>query len=272
MGLSRARLRWARGPALGFILLFFGPSCAPQPALGDHLAVLGPRGFGALLGPVIDAWGREAGLDVHFAEDSPERIARQINGGAQADLFISAEPAWIEELRGDDHLSADAPLELFVDPLVIVTRAQPERPVHAPRDLMWPKPLRTAVPERGWEGAAARAAMEAAGVWAPLEGHRIRVEDGGAAIELLLASGAEAAVVRRTAALSADTAVTATRWPAQADAQTQVQAAVLRTARRPEAAAALATHLAEAPGARRALDALGLHHAAPAPPAPHHAP
>jgi molybdate transport system substrate-binding protein len=272
MGLTRSGRRRGWCPRLSLILLIFGPGCAPQPAIGDHLAVLCPRGFGALLGPVIDAWGREAGLDVHLAEDSPERIARQVNGGAQADLFISAEPSWVEELQRDDHLSGDAPLELFVDPLVIVTRAQPERPVHAPRDLIAPKPLRTAVPERGWEGAAVRRAMEAAGVWAPLEAHSIRVEDGGAAVELLLASGAEAAVVRRTAALSADTAVTATRWPAQAGAEVRVQAAVLRTARRPEAATALAAHLAEAPGARRALDALGLHHAAPEPPVPHHPP
>ncbi len=98
------------------------------------------------------------------------------------------------------------------------------------------------------------------------------MEDGAAAVELLLASGAEAAVVRRTAALSADTAVTATRWPAQVGAEAQVQAAVLRTARRPEDAAALAAFLSEAPEARRALDALGLHHAAPPPPAAHRAP
>ncbi|MFM2248931.1 MAG: hypothetical protein RL071_5006, partial [Pseudomonadota bacterium] len=48
----------------------------------------------------------------------------------------------------------------------------------------------------------------------------------------------------------------------------RVQAAVLRTARRPSEAEALAAHLSGAPGPRRALDTLGLHQAAPTPPAP----
>ena len=248
--------------------LLTASACAPQPAAGDRLSVLCPSGYGALLGPIVNAWGAGVGLEVQLAEDSPERIARQVNGGARADLFISAEPGWLAELQRDDHLGDSPPVELFVDPLVIVTRTQPERPVHAPRDPATPRPLRTAIPPRGWEGAATRRAMEEAGVWAPLAAQGLAVEDGDAAIELLLAAGAEAAVVRRTAALSADTAVTATRWPAGAEVEARVQAAVLRTARRPSEAEALAAHLSGAPGPRRALDTLGLHQAAPTPPAP----
>ena len=238
--------------------------CAPQPTAHDRLTVLCPTGVGDLLAPAIQSWGTRNGIAVHIVEDEAERIARQVNGGAQADLFVSAEPVWLAQLDRDDHLAPGPKPTLFIDPLVIATRTQPARPVHSPADLVHPSPLRVAVAQQGWEGNAAQRAL--AEVKAP-DGRGpqlILVDHGEAAMRRVLAGDADAALVRQTAALSGEAEVSATKWSSNPSEAIEVQAAVLRGGRHAEAAAALCSHLADAPEARARLGSLGLHLPPPA--------
>jgi molybdate transport system substrate-binding protein len=48
---------------------------------------------------VGDAWGRSAGVRVTYLFDSSDTLARQIREGAPADLFVSADPTWVAELK-----------------------------------------------------------------------------------------------------------------------------------------------------------------------------
>ena len=49
-----------------------------------------------------DGWGRSAGAKVEYRFESSDMLARQIREGAQADLFLSADPKWIAELKPID--------------------------------------------------------------------------------------------------------------------------------------------------------------------------
>ena len=51
---------------------------------------------------VGDAWARDAGARVEYRFDSSDTLARQIREGAPCDLFLSADPALIAELRPID--------------------------------------------------------------------------------------------------------------------------------------------------------------------------
>lgn len=48
---------------------------------------------------VGDAWGKGAGVKVEYRFESSDTLARQIQEGAPADLFLSADPKWVREVN-----------------------------------------------------------------------------------------------------------------------------------------------------------------------------
>ncbi len=49
-----------------------------------------------------DAWARSAGAKVEYRFESSDTLARQIREGAPADLFLSADPKWVAEVKPID--------------------------------------------------------------------------------------------------------------------------------------------------------------------------
>ena len=235
-----------------------GLGCAPERHREPRLALLCPTGMAGLLTPLTDAWSATRGMRVQLAEESPERITRQVNGGAPGDLYLSAEPRWLAELTHDEHVLAGESWPLFDDPLVIATRAQPERPVRLPMDLARPHPLHVALPSRGWAARAGRLALQQTGLWTSLREQSLPVDDGPAAIAALVSGKADAAILRRSEAVSASTALTITDWPRGECTSARVELAMLRTAPHRTEALDLAHYLTEDPAVRLGLQAAGL--------------
>ncbi len=46
-----------------------------------------------------DGWGRSKGAKVEYRFESSDTLARQIREGAPADLFLSADPKWVAEVK-----------------------------------------------------------------------------------------------------------------------------------------------------------------------------
>lgn len=256
----------SRPPRVAPLLLALALGCAPERHREPRVALLCPSGTAGLLAPLTEAWTESTGMKVQLAEDSPERITRQVNGGAPGDLYLSAEPRWLAELIADEHVYPTEVWPLFDDRLVIATRAQPERPVRHPLDLARPHPLRVALPSRGWAAAAGRGALTEVGLWSALGGHLSPAADGHGALAAVISGKAEAAIVRRSEAVGANTALTITDWPHGAATTARVELGVLRTAPHRAEALDLARHLTESPEVQAALQGLGLGLRAPTPP------
>lgn len=245
------------------LMLLVAAACAPERHREPRVALLCPSGMAGLLAPLTEAWTERSGMKVQLAEDSPERITRQVNGGAPGDLYISAEPRWLTDLITDGHVNPSETWPLFDDPLVIVTRAQPERPVRHPIDLARPNPLRVALPEGGWTGRVGRAALSEAGLWSGVREHLSQPADGPSAIAALVSGRTEAAILRRSEAVGATTTLTITDWPHSPTTRARVDLALLRTAPHRAEALELARYLTESPEAQAALQAAGLGLSAP---------
>jgi len=70
-----------------------GASCAPRPA---RLVLLCASSLGPLAQELADEFGRRAGCEVQLRLAASSTLARQLQQGLQADVFLSASPEWAE--------------------------------------------------------------------------------------------------------------------------------------------------------------------------------
>jgi hypothetical protein len=179
--------------------------CGKQTPTPATLSVMSPPAVGDLLAPLLIRFGDEHAQVVSLATDEAERLHRQANGGAPADLFVEEEPPWLDLLAHDGHVAPNQICTIFVDPLVFVTRTNPVRPVYRPDDISPNMVL-----------AVSRTLTEEnpAGDSEPLGrlglGHhpnRLMLAGGDAVIEAVLDRSADVGLVWRTRALASTTSL-----------------------------------------------------------------
>lgn len=121
---------------LGLVVIgWTSTACGSQTPTPGPLSVMSPPAVGDLLAPLLIRFGDNHGHPVNLATDEAERLHRQANGGAPADLFVEEEPPWLDLLTHDGHVAPDRICTIFVDPMVFVTRTNPVRPVYRPEDI-----------------------------------------------------------------------------------------------------------------------------------------
>lgn len=136
------------------------------------------------LGPMFARSTRSASPVFSFAASST--LARQIEQGAQADLFVSADEAWMRYLA--ERRLVRAPVPLLTNRLALIApRASAVRLTIGPgfplAAALGPTGrLSIADPDSVPAGRYARAALTALGVWAQVEGRTARAENVRAAL------------------------------------------------------------------------------------------
>ncbi len=128
----------------------------------------------ASLEPMLAGLAREyeasSGVRVSLSGAASSTLARQIEAGARADIYISANLEWMDYLRNRGHLGGVNPSRLLGNRLALVARrgAAPG-PVRFERDfdfaLAWPGRLAMGDPAHVPAGAYAREALHALGWW-----------------------------------------------------------------------------------------------------------
>lgn len=86
-------------------------------SLTDALTVLGAD------------WTGQTGTNVAFSFAGSPALARQIEQGAPADLFLSASPEWMDFLDEGDHLRDGTRLDLLGNTLVLIAHGRGAAPV-----------------------------------------------------------------------------------------------------------------------------------------------
>ncbi|MDZ4760249.1 MAG: molybdate ABC transporter substrate-binding protein [Alphaproteobacteria bacterium] len=142
----------------------------------------------------------------NFAASSD--LARQIEQGAEADIFVSADEAWMDYLSDRDLIVEGSRVNLAGNRLVLIAPA--DRPFS-----FTPQPgadlaaalkggtLAIADPEGVPAGRYAREALESIGAWGAVEGKAARAESVRAALRFVESGEAAAGIVYATDALSA---------------------------------------------------------------------
>ncbi|WNJ98437.1 molybdate ABC transporter substrate-binding protein [Thalassospiraceae bacterium LMO-JJ14] len=135
-------------------------------------------------------------------------LARQIAGGAPADIYISANLKWMRYLSDNKYVVSNRVSVLASNRLVVVAPKSLEVPDMDDETLLgWLAGDRVAVgdPVHVPAGIYAEQALQALGAWQTLEGHLLRMPNVRAALAVVAHAEANAGIVYATdAAVSRD--------------------------------------------------------------------
>ena len=170
------------------------------------------------VGELAVAYKQRTGVPVRTAFASSGTLARQIEAGAQADIFISADAVWMGFLGERRMLVAGTRRDLVTNRLVLIAPAGSATFVklgpHAPVvGALHGQRLALADPQTVPAGRYAQAAFEAFGIWTELEPHLLRGEDVRVALMWVARGEAPLGVVYATDARAEPAVVVVDSFP-----------------------------------------------------------
>jgi molybdate transport system substrate-binding protein len=160
-------------------------AAAPSAALAGSFVVFAAASLKESLDDVAAAWRGAGRGEARIAYGASSALARQVDAGAPAELFLSADLDWIDWLAKRKRLSAP-PTRLLANELVLMGNGR----------------LALADPRAVPAGRYARAALESLGAWKGVEARLAPAGDVRAALALVARGEAPLGIVYRTDALA----------------------------------------------------------------------
>lgn len=204
--------------------------------VGEGLLVFAAASTSDAMSEIGKLYEQRHGERVRFSWGSSGDLARQIEAGAPADLFLSADRAKVDRLEQRGHVASRR--DLLRNRLVVVVPRASTLLISGPRDLANVKRLAIGDPASVPAGAYAKEWLEKAGAWAEVSARVVPTLDVRAALAAVESGSVDAAIVYRTDALIAKNAKVAHEPAEQPDIAYPL--AVLTRARRAAADAFVA--------------------------------
>jgi molybdate transport system substrate-binding protein len=186
------------------------PAAAPPEAPVRIFAAASLTDVLKTIGDSYAAAGHPAPV-LNFAASS--ELARQIEQGAEADIFISADEAWMDYLAERNLIDPATRATLLTNTLVLIAPADKPITVEIKQGMDLKAALKAgklaiANPDSVPAGKYAKEALEHFGAWAGVEGDTARAENVRAAMRFVEQGEAAAGIVYATDAKAAGAAVT----------------------------------------------------------------
>ena len=187
MNVTTTSHKWLSGMVIAAIL-FLGFAVPVQAA--DAVTVFAAASLTNAITDVGNLFaGKGAGtVTPSFAASST--LARQIENGAPANLFISADEDWMNYLAAKRLIVPESRVDLLGNKLVLIAPAESTldvdiKPGFPLAQLIGQERMATADPDHVPVGKYARAALEKLGVWKDVEGRLARADNVRAALALV---------------------------------------------------------------------------------------
>jgi molybdate transport system substrate-binding protein len=207
----------------------------------------------ASLKEALDAQARhfeaDTGNKVVVSYGGSNALAKQIEVGAPADVFLSADADWMDYLDTRRLLAPGTRVDLLGNRLVLIVPAASTStlkiaPNFALASALGAERLALANPDSVPAGKYGKAALTALGVWPSVETKVARTENVRAALTLVARGEAPYGIVYATDALAEPRVRVLDAFPANTHPPVVYPIAVIATSRSPAAARALVAHLA----------------------------
>jgi molybdate transport system substrate-binding protein len=178
-------MRRSFAACLAGLVLAWSPGTSLQAHRADPILVFAASSLTNVLDAMKPDLVRAAGAPVTMSYASSATLARQIDAGAPADVFISADQAWMEYLASRKLVRAGDVVRLARNRLVLIAPAASNiqlaiRPGFALSQALGKGRLAVGDPASVPAGKYARSALEALGAWATVQdrlapGENVRV-------------------------------------------------------------------------------------------------
>jgi len=193
------------------VLLVWGPPQAPAEAQGGGLVVFAAASLKNALDAVNAQWQKETGKKAIISYASSPALAKQIEQGAPAQMFISADLDWMDYLASKNLIKADTRSNLLGNRIVLIAPKDKAQPIEIKpgfdlAKILGDGRLSMANVDSVPAGKYGKAALEKLGVWASVSNKLAQAENVRAALLLVSRGETPAGIVYQTDA-AADASV-----------------------------------------------------------------
>ena len=160
------------------------------------VVVLAAASLTETLQTVGAAWTAKGHPAVTFSFDASSKLAKQVEAGAPADAFVSADAAWMDYLDRKGHIDPATRVNLLGNVLVAVVPATSTLGVRSPADLTKPEvKLLALAGENVPAGTYGRAALTSLGAWDAVKGRVVNGDNVRTVLGWVASGETEAGVV-----------------------------------------------------------------------------
>jgi len=219
------------------------------PAAAADLTVFAAASLKNALDQIAADWQKETGNTVKISYEGSSKLAKQIQQGAPADVFISAAENWMDKLADDKLIKADTRVDLLGNTLVLIAHGHDAKAVEIGKDfdlagLLGDGKLSMAMVDSVPAGQYGKEALTSLGVWDKVEKSVAQAENVRAALKLVETGEAPYGIVYASDAIaddeSGDKVKVVGTFPADSHKPIVYPAAVVSSSTQPEAEAFLA--------------------------------
>lgn len=192
------------------------------------------------------AYEKKTGDKVVFNLAASSTLARQIEAGAPADIFFSADEAKVDDLDKKGLLVKDSRKSLLGNSLVIIVARESGAAVKTPADLASPniKHIALGDPKGVPIGIYARQYLQGLGLWEKIEPKVVATESVRAALAAVESGNADASLVYKTDAAVSKKVVVAYEVPEAEGPKISYPMALVKDSKHPEEAKKFYDYLA----------------------------
>jgi molybdate transport system substrate-binding protein len=190
--------KWLR-KSCSISVVFFILAWAQANALADEILVSAAASLTDVLKEISNGYQSKSKNTVKFNFGPSSGLARQIEEGAPADVFFSADLAQMDDLDKNGRLEPGTRKNLLSNQLVIVVPSDSKLAIASPKDLLKPEVKRIALAEPPVPvGAYSTKYLEAEGLWDKIKPKVVPVQDVRATLSSVESGNVEAGFVYKT--------------------------------------------------------------------------
>jgi molybdate transport system substrate-binding protein len=191
-----------RPAAIALLLLLALPAIS-RPAAADDVLVFAAASLKNALDDAAASYEQKTHDKVNISYGASSALAKQIENAAPADIFISADLDWMDDVQKHDLIKSATRVNLLGNKLVLIAPSDntaqidiaPGFPLAA---LLGDNHLAMADPDAVPAGKYGKAALEKLGIWAAIEPKVARAEDVRAALRFVSRKEAPFGIVYQT--------------------------------------------------------------------------
>lgn len=207
-------------PAFRRATAFVAAVLVPCLAAADEITVFAAASMSNAMAAVEERFEAVTGHDVIVVLAGSSALARQIQQGAPADIFISANPDWMDLLEADGLIEQFTRLDLLTNAIVLIAAEASVAPVEIGPDLdlaglLGEGRLAMARVDAVPAGSYGKAALESLGLWDGVMAQVAQARNVRAALAFVVTGEAPYGIVYATDAVAEDGVTVIGAFPAE---------------------------------------------------------
>ena len=219
-------------------------AAAPAALAADTVTIFAAASLKNALDDVNHAWKADTGKEARISYAASSALAKQIEAGAPADLFISADLDWMKYLSGKKLIQKETEVRLLGNKLVLIAPKASAEPVKITPDfdlagLLKGGHLAMANTDAVPAGKYGKAALKKLGIWKSVEGRIAQAQNVRAALKLVATGEAPYGIVYQTDAHAEPSVKIVGEFPGESYPPIIYPAALVAGSKNPDAAAFL---------------------------------